>query len=500
MGKYLIGIDIGTSSVKSIICNSQNYQVISSYSIEHNLFSPFPGWAEESPEEWWQNTIKTLICCIQKSGVDPKSIAAIGTTGMVPAFVQLDKNGNPIRNSIQQNDARTYKEIEIIKKRIDEESFFNITGCSLNQQMIAPKILWMLNNEPEKFKEVCVVLGSYDYINYKLTGKFSLESNWALESGLFDIVSHNWSEKILKIIGIKENLFPNVNNPTNIIGGLKKEVAEKIGLKPKIPVIAGVADHISSAFISGIKDPGDMLIKLGSAGDIIFSADHLVKDKRLLIDYHLIPGHYYLNGCMATSGSLIKWFKQQFIESKEFDYAKMDKEADRIISGSNGIVILPYFIGEKTPIFNPIAKGVIFGLTTFHTKFHIYRAILESIGYAFLHHIDVFKEIGFEPKKITASGAGASSLIWVQIISNIIGYEINLLEQNLSSSLGASFIAGIASNCYRDLNDANNFVNIYKTIKPDLEENIKYRGFYKIYRNLYKDLKEEFQELNSVLQ
>jgi xylulokinase len=499
MGKYLIGIDIGTSSVKSIICDAEKYKVISESSAEHNLYSPFPGWAEENPEEWWRNTIRTVKNCIDKIAADPGDIKAIGVTGMVPAFIQLDKEGNLLRPSIQQSDARTYGEMEEIEKKIDRETFFKITGCSLNQQMIAPKILWMRNNEPEKFSKTSIIFGSYDYINYKLTGTYSVESNWALESGLYNIHNSNWSDEILDILGIKRELLPYINHPTTIIGQVKGDVAREMGLLKGTPVIAGVADHISSAFISGVREPGSLIIKLGSAGDILFSADKLITDKRLFIDYHLIPGNYYLNGCMASSGSLIKWFKEQFINNSKIDYKEMDIETLRIESGSNGIIVLPYFIGEKTPIFNPIARGVIFGLTTYHTKFHIYKAILESIGYAFKHHIDIIKEIGFVPNKVIASDAGAKSLIWVQILSNIFGTEINLLKQNLGSSLGAAFTAGMATNYFKSWDEAEKFSKISETVFPDLKENLKYKKFYSIYRKIYIDLIDEFKELNLIL-
>ncbi len=498
MKKYLVGIDIGTSSVKTIICETKTFKIVAKDTQEHNLYSPNPGWAEEKPLDWWENAINTVKNCIRISNIDIKKIVAIGTTGMVPAFVLLDNKGKVVRNSIQQSDARTYREIEELRKRIDSEEFFNITGCSLNQQMIAPKILWMFNNEPEEFSKVKIIFGSYDFINYKLTGNFSVESNWALESGIYDINLKSWSDKILQILGIKKNLFPKINQPTDIIGGVSKKAARQMGILSGTPVIAGVADHISSAFISGARDPGELVVKLGSAGDIIFSVDKLVTDRRLFIDYHVIPGRYYLNGCMASSGSLIKWFKEQFISDQKFDYPALDKEAEKIVSGSNKLIILPYFIGEKTPIFNPLARGVIFGLTTFHSKFHIYRAILESIGYAFLHHIDIIKEIGFKPNKIIATDVGASSIIWVKILSNIFGLKIGLLEQNLGSSMGAAFIAGIATNCFKDWDTANEFFKISKTIYPDLDEYKKYKRFYLIYKKLYMDLLNDFKELNKV--
>jgi xylulokinase len=403
---------------------------------------------------------------------------------MLPAFVILDSSNGLIRPSIQQMDSRTFEEVKLIEEKIGKEIFFNITGCTVNIQMIAPKIIWMRKNEPENFKKIKTVCGSYDYINYRLTGVKSVESNWALESGMYDIKLRKWSKKILDMLEIDEEILPKVNWPTDIIGVVNKEASKLLGIKSGTPVIAGFADHISSAFISGICNYGDIAIKLGSAGDIIFTANKLVTDKRLYIDFHPKKDNYYLSGCMATSGTLLKWFKNYFFDDKKIDFKDLDKYAEKIESGSNGLLVLPYFIGEKTPIFDPLARGVIFGLTTFHNRYHIYRAILESIGYAFLHHLEIIHEIGFKTKRIIASGAGASSIIWIQILSNIFGMEINLLKQNPGSVMGAIFLAGIATNLFKNWDETAKFSEISNTIYPIEKENLKYSKYFLIYKKL----------------
>jgi len=399
---------------------------------------------------------------------------------------------------MQQNDSRTYKEVKIIEEKISNEEFFNITGCTLNAQMIAPKIIWMKNNEPDNYKKIKTIFGSYDYINYKLTGQKSVESNWALESGLYDINSRRWSGKILDMLELDEEILPRVNWPTDIIGGVNKETSSIIGLKQGTPVIAGFADHISAAFISGVRNYGDLAIKLGSAGDIMFTANKLITDKRLFIDFHPVPDNYYLSGCMASSGSLLRWFKNQFFDDKNISFSELDKYSEKIEAGSDGLIVLPYFIGEKTPIFDPLARGVFFGLTTFHTSYHLYKAILESIGYAFLHHIEVIHEIGFETKKIIVSGAGASSLIWVQILSDIFGMEINLLKRNPGSVMGAVFMAGMAVNLFDSWDDAGKFSEISSKVYPHPGKHSRYSKMYSIYKKLYLNLAGNFKELNSV--
>ena len=497
MDKYLLGIDIGTTSVKCIVCTANSYKIICTASAKHNLSSPFPGWAEENPADWWENTIRTIRTCLGK-GIDPQKIAGIGVSGMVPAFLLLDDKGRVLRPSIQQSDSRTFNEIDFIEKKIGSDNFFKITGCAINQQMVGPKILWMKKNEPEILSKTDKILGSYDYIVYKLTGKLSLERNWALESGLYDVNSEDWSDELLEVVNVKRNLFPKINKPSDVVGAIKSNVAKITGIIEGTPVVAGTADHISSAFMVGIQDDGDLLLKYGGAADILYSTDSLITDRRLFIDYHLIPGKYLINGCMASSGSLLKWFGEQFFSGEKVNFSELDRQAEKIESGSEGLITLPYFIGEKTPIFDPIARGVIFGLTLHHTRYHIYRSILEAIGYGFQHHIDVLKEMGLEPKNVIATNGGAISKTWGQITSNIIGYPIHYLDQNPGSSLGAAFVAGIGTGCFGNWSEVNKFIKIVDVVNPDPTEHFYYQKYYSIYKELYLALKNIYKKINEI--
>lgn len=500
MSRYLIGIDIGTTAVKSIICDPDDHTVVAAASAPHDLSSPAPGWAEENPDDWWRNTVETVKACLDKCQADPKSVQCVGISGMVPAFVLLDDHGRVLRPSIQQNDARTFREIESMKKGISSDQFYSITGCSLNQQMVGPKILWMQNNEPDLFNKVKTILGSYDYMVYKLTGQLSLERNWALESGLYDVHNECWSDSLLKFVNIQERYFPPVHKPSDIVGTITPQAAAETGLNQGIPVVAGTADHVSSAFMAGIQNDGDLLLKFGGAGDVLYSTDGLVTDPRLFIDYHIIPGKFLINGCMASSGSILKWYVREILQQTRVDYATFDQFAERIPAGAEGLILLPYFIGEKTPIFDPLARGVFFGLTLHHTRDHLYRAILEAVGYGFLHHIRTLQEIGCNPHRVIATNGGSVSRIWGQIISNITGFPIHYLNQNPGSSLGAAFVAGMGVGCFSDWREALNFIQVSDRVEPDLNEHSKYKKLFQIYRAIYKDLMDDFVKLNEVIQ
>ena len=285
---------------------------------------------------------------------------------MVPTIVLLDENDQVLRNSIQQNDARAVNEIEYLRSKTDAADILRRTGSAITQQTIGTKILWLRYHEPQVLEKAVHLMGSYEFIAHRLTGAYYLERNWALESGYFDLYKEDWDDDILALSTIDRSILANVNWPSEIIGQVTPQAAALTGLKTGTPVVAGSADHIASSFSSGLKNQGDLLVKLGGAGDIMISLDDIVVDERLFLDYHDIPGKYIASGCMASSGSLIKWFRNQF--APQLDYPELDNAAEAIPAGSDGLILLPYFLGEKTPIQDPLARGTLVGLTLTHTQ------------------------------------------------------------------------------------------------------------------------------------
>jgi xylulokinase len=498
----LLGIDIGTSSVKGLIIES-NGRTVAHSSIEHNLSSPHPGWAEESPDIWWENTLKVIRNLLVYPTVKPDSIVGIGITGMVPALVILGKNGALLRPSMMQTDARAATYIKEVKEKTSKGYIFSMTGANLSQQSIGPKLLWLQRNEPKIWAQTDKVMGSYDYINYRLTGAYSLERNWALESGLYDINRREWSPEILSFFKTQVDMLPEIHDPSDIIGCVREEVAKLTGLPSGIPVVAGTADHIGAAFAAGIIDDGDLLIKFGSAGDILYSTGVPLVDSRLFIDYHIYPGKYMVNGCMTTSGSFIKWLVQQFFQEDVAEaiklgqdiYAYLDKYAEDIPAGSEGLIILPYFLGEKTPIFDPSARGVFFGMTLYHKRYHIYRAALESVVYGFRHHIEVLKERGNIPKRVVAGEGGARSQLWRQIAADTLNMPVAYLKDNPGASLAAAFVAGMGVNAFQSWRDIERFVNLQDLTQPNPENVSVYDRCFERYLALYESLREDFRKI-----
>jgi xylulokinase len=452
------------------------------------------GWAEEDPAEWWSNVGAVTQNCLSQANLGPENVAAVGVSGMVPTLILLDAAGNLLRPSIQQNDARATQEILDFQAKVDETAVLHQTGSAITQQSIGPKLLWLRRNEPQVMAQAVHLMGSYDYIVYKLTGCFSCERNWALESGLFDLEQQAWDDTLLALSTIARNWLGTVYWSSDIVGQVTGEAAAQTGLTPGTPVVAGSADHIASAFSAGLNSPGDLLVKLGGAGDILYSLDKMVVDPRLFLDYHVIPGKFLVNGCMAASGSIIKWFRQGFAQDTDYDI--LDTEATTVSAGSEGLILLPYFLGEKTPINDPLARGIIFGLTLTHTRAHVYRAILEGIAYGFRHHLAVLAELKLTATKARVTNGGARSKLWKQITADVLNLPLEEIARHPGSSLGAAFIAGKSIGVFDEWGDIERFIQIESTVLPDPSVHARYESLFAMYLELYQRNRELFHQLD----
>ncbi|HWQ51674.1 MAG TPA: FGGY-family carbohydrate kinase [Terriglobales bacterium] len=494
--RYALGIDIGTTSVKCVLL-SQAGEVAGEATVPHDLVCRHPGWAEEDAAVWWDHTQLALSQLKEKLPQAMAKVAAIGVSGMVPAIVLLDKEGRPLRATIQQNDARAAPQMEALKELLDQDELFARTGTRTNLQHVLPRLLWVRQNEPAVFAGAACVLGSYEYITYCLTGHKYIECNWAAESGMYDIQKRRWLKAQFDLLGAPDGFFSPVMESGDIAGHLTAEAAARFGLPARTPVIAGSADHVASTLAAGITRQGDLLIKFGGAGDILYCTDTPQTDDRLFFDYHVVPGKYLLNGCMAASGSLVKWFVKDILGDDDPAALRLlDRQSMEIPPASDGLVILPYFLGEKTPIFDPEARGVMCGLTLSHGRAHIFRAILESVIYGFKHHIEVLAEGGFYPQRIFASDGGAKSEFWCQIAADVLNAPVTSFAHHPGSAYGAAFLAGVAACLFDSFERVRDFVEDgAKTYSPNAQNAVVYERAYRVYRELYMRLRGPFGEI-----
>jgi len=487
----VIGLDIGTTSTMGVAVRLPD-QILAVAKRPVTLSSPNPGWAEEDPGEWWQNSVEILREITTR--IDPKSLAGICLTGMLPAVVLLDAAGDLLRPSIQQSDGRCVAEVDSLRRDYDEAAFLARTGNGINQQLVAAKLRWIATNEPQVHNKIATVFGSYDYINWCLTGVRAVEQNWALEAGFTDLATHAIADDLVALGGIPRTAVPQRTVSHQQMGRVSAEAAALTGLPEGLPVFGGAADHIVSAFAAGVSRSGDVLLKFGGAGDIIVASDRALPDRRLFLDYHLIPGLYAPNGCMASSGTALNWLTGvlQLPPGTNSPHQALDAEAAAIAPGANGLICLPYFLGEKTPIHDPLARGAFVGLTLTHTPAHIWRATLEAVAFGFRHHIDVLRDMGHTPTRYLASDGGTASQVWMQIMADVLGKPLQLLENAYGSSVGAAFIAAIGAGLTDDWGAVSKLSRYGVEIQPSVERHAAYDRAYLDYRQLYQTLAPYF--------
>ncbi|WP_395020473.1 FGGY-family carbohydrate kinase [Dongia sp.] len=488
-----LGLDIGTTSTIGILIDAEG-GTLATAARPSALQSLHAGWAEEDPALWWSNCCAVIGELLKTAGISADRIAAVGVTGMVPALVLLDRDGKLLRPSIQQNDARATAEIAAMQARFDADRFFRLTGGSINQQVVAPKLRWLERHEPEMFCRIATVFGSYDYIAHRLTDARSIEQNWALESGLMDLAGGHFAPEMVVEAGIAADVLPPIRRATEIIGAVTTEAAQATGLKAGTLVIAGCADHVASAYVAGASQDGDLVLKFGGAGDILLSTARPATDPRLFIDHHILPNRYFVNGCTATSGSLLNWILREFAGGET--HAALDRLAAGVPAGADGIVLLPYFLGEKTPLHDPHARGTIVGLGLHHTLAHLWRAALEGVVFGFRHHVEVFSELGLAVNRVFACDGGAASDLWLQIAANVLAVPVTRIDRHPGSCLGAAYVAGHGIGAFADLAGVSRYVATGREFRPDPARQAVYDRAYANHREVYARLKTLYPRLD----
>jgi xylulokinase len=472
-----IGIDIGTTGTKTVLFDVSR-GIVADASRETTLFSPAPGYAEADTAQWLTNVIDSIREVTSLARIQSGDIDAIAVSGMVPAVVPVDGRGNALRRAILQNDARAHHEIAQLAAALVDVDLVSLTGSALTQQSVAPTVVWLQNHERAVYAKTQHLVGSYDWVLSALGADIHVERNWALESGLFTI-DGGLADAVLRAADLDSGLLPDVRHPGTHVGELSPAAAEWTGLKAGTALIVGGADHVLSAYAAGVNHPGDALVKLGGAGDILVASDAKVTDPRLYLDAHPVPGRWLPNGCMATSGSLIRWF-QALVGGDELTL--LDKEAAQRAPAE--VLCLPYFLGEKTPINDPDLRGVFAGMHLGHTRADLYRSVLEAIAFGFRHHADVFADISIPLTKTMITNGGSKSTLWKQIHADVLGIDMHPVTGHPGASLGAAIIAAIGVGALDDWADANRFVSLGPPVVPDPQRKQIYDDAYARWREL----------------
>lgn len=506
--KYLIGVDIGTYSSKGVLVESNSGEVITAHEIEHSLSMPKPGWAEQDPDEiWWGEFVAICRNLLDSSKIDPVQIKGIGVSGIGICVLPIDEQGNALRPGILYGiDTRATAEIEELENKLGKKEIFARSASHLSSSFSGPKILWIKNNEPEVFEKARWFLTSHSLIVFRLTGQATVDIYSACSyAPLFDIENISWSEKAAEIIAPVETL-PELAWSCDVVGSVTREASRTTGLAEGTPVIAGTIDAAAEAISAGLTEFGEMMMMLGSSNSLILKTDKLVRTENFWGLRWLEPDTYAIVGGMSTVGSLTRWFRDTLAPLEvaaqraggENAYAAMAKLTKDSAPGANGLIALPYFEGERTPIYDPDAKGVFFGLTLQHTRADLYQALLESVGFGIRHNIESMRLEGISPLRILAVGGGTRNLEWMQIISDIAEVEMAIPAQEFGSPYGDAFMAGVGVGIVKDLTEITKWVHYKTKIKPNPDSTPKYKGYYSIYRKLYEKNKHLMHELSAL--
>ena len=495
-----LGVDLGTSGVKAVLLDAAG-TVIGQSSAPLPISHPHPLWSEQDPEDWWRATSAAIRAL--RNDHDLLGVRGIGLSGQMHGAVLLDEADRVLRPAILWNDGRAQAECAALETA--EPRSRAITGNLAMPGFTAPKLLWVRRHEPETFARIATVFGSYDYINWRLTGERAIEQNWALEAGFADLATHAIDDALVALAHIPRAALPRKTASHEILARVSEKGAAESGLKAGTTVIGGAADHIASALGAGVVDAGDVLLKFGGSVDILTATDRARPDPRLFLDYHLKPGLFVPNGCMATGGSALNWFVRQFAGG-EAQAAKragltihqwLDRLAETRPAGSDGLVITPYFLGEKTPIHDANARATFDGLTLSHDIGHLWRALLEAYAYAIAHHVEVMNEIGYKTERFIVSDGGSTSRVWMQIVADVLQRPVQRLAGHPGSCVGAAWTAAIGLRFASDWSGISAFVRPADRIEPRPEAADVYHHGYRRYRDLYRRLAERSEQVAS---
>jgi len=505
---YFIGIDTGTNSSKGVLINSKG-EVIAQHSTEHCMTNPKPKYYEHDAEkDWWNDFCLITNAIIKKTNINPSLIKSVGISALGADCLPVDKNCRPLRKAILYGiDARASDEIEELTKLYGDKQINEWYGRPLCSSDIMPKILWIKNKEPEIYAKTYKFLTATSYIVAKLTNEYVIDRFLGLASfnPLYNKETWQADEKLCKPI-CRTDQLATIKETTDIAGYVTEQAAKETGLAEGTPVITGTDDSGAEAISCGVVSKGKMFIQFGSSIYMILCTDGLVSDEMLWREEFIVPNMCDISAGTNTAGSLIKWYKDTIFKDLESTYQdsgksydSMIKEIENIKLGSEGLITLPYFAGERTPINDPNAKGLIFGLSLKHTRAHMYKSALEGIGFSINQQIKIMESHdGVYIDTIYASGGGVKNEFWIQIVSDIVGKKIVIPEITLGASYGDALMSAIAIKAegYNSFSELTNFIKIGKTYIPNMENHENYKSYQKIYDSMYETTKEYAHELS----
>lgn len=501
-GSYVLGIDFGTESVRVGIFD-QNGQPAAFASQAYPLFHPYPGWAEQTPSDWWSALVTATRTALEKSGVSKDQIVGLGADCTSCTVVALDGNFKPLRPAIIWMDVRAADQARRIAQTSHPALKYNGFG-NVSAEWMPCKALWLKENEPDVYRQATHVGEFIDWLTYRLTGEWVGSINNTSIRWYYDRNEGGWPTSFYEQIGLGDLLpkFPQrILDMGVVAGGLRSDVAKELGLKPGIPVAEGGADAFVAMIGLNVLQPGKMAFITGSSHLNLGQSATSLHAKGVFGAYTdaVVPGQYTVEGGQASTGSVVKWFKENFCGKESAlaarrgvdVYAILNELAANIPPGSEGLVVLDYWQGNRTPYVDPEARGIIRGLSLKHTTGHIYRAIIEGIAYGTEHILRTFRQNGYRVEEMIAAGGPTKSPLWMQIHADVSNVPITLTAVPDGPALGSAILGAVAAGLYPDTQiAANQMVQVRNRIEPNQTMHNAYQFYVDQYINTYPALQE----------
>jgi xylulokinase len=486
-----IGIDLGTSSVKLLLMSGDGtiHKIVSR---EYPLSFPQPGWSEQDPADWYNETVKGIEELLE--GQDKSLVRGIGFGGQMHGLVILDENDNVIRPAILWNDGRTAAECEYLNDVIGKKKLSEMTANIAFAGFTAPKILWVKNNEPENFAKIKKIMLPKDYLAYKLTGVHCTDVSDASGMLLLDVKNRSWSREMCDICGISEDMLPKLYESADMVGTLTPDMAKKLGLSADVKVVAGAGDNAAAAVATGTVGDGKCNISLGTSGTIFISSKKFgVDDNNALHSFCDANGEYHLMGCMLSAASCNKWWMDEILNTKK--YAEEESKIEKL--GENRVFYMPYLMGERSPLNDVDARAAFIGMSMDTTRTDMTLAVLEGVAFALRDSFEVARSLGINIEKTKICGGGAKSAVWKKIVANVLGIAVEVPMVEEGPSMGGAMMAAVACGEYESVEAcAEQIVKVKETVLPEEELTKKYNERYNVFKQLYPALKDVFPKLS----
>lgn len=505
-----IGIDVGTSGTKTLAI-ADDGRILASASSEYPCSHPRPGWAEQDPELWWRATQETLAAVLGSGAFQPADVAGVGLSGQMHGSVFLDKDGTVVRPALLWNDQRTAAECAEIEERAGgREALIRMVGNRALTGFTAPKLLWVRKHEPQNWEKVRQVLLPKDYIRYRLTGTYATEVSDASGTLLLDVANRRWSGDLLARLDLDPSLMPPCYESPEVSARISEIGSKATGLPAGTPVVGGGGDQPAGAVGNGIVRQGVVSATMGTSGVVFAHSDHLGFDPlgRLQCGCHAVPGAWHVMGVVLAAGGSLQWFRNELgkaevaaAKAQGIDpYVLLTGEAALAGPGAEGLFFLPYLTGERSPHFDPDAKGGWIGLTVRHGRAHMIRAVLEGATFAMRDSLELIREMGVGIEEIRVSGGGARNPLWKQIQADIYGADVHTLNSSEGPAYGAALLAQVGTGGFATVPEAcDATIRSVESTRVDPKVKPYYDRAYKVYRDLYKQLRETFREISALV-